>query len=135
MIGITEAQGYGSLREQHRALYQDTLGPWQAMLEDEIELQLLSDFGDSDDIYVEFNISQKLSGSFEEQAAALNAAVGSPWMTRNEARARVNLPAIPDPAFDQPVTRLDLAEGQAQKDEAPTPPASVEAAQEAANDA
>ena len=123
MIGIVEAQGYGSLREQHRALYQDTLGPWQAMLEDEIELQLLSDFSDSDDVYVEFNIAQKLSGSFEEQAAALNAAVGSPWMTRNEARARVNLPAIPDPTFDVPVTRLDLAEGQAQMAEPVTPPA------------
>jgi HK97 family phage portal protein len=119
MVGITEAQGYGSLREQHKALYQDTLGPWTAMLEDDIELQLLSDFADSDDIYVEFNIAAKLSGSFEEQAVALNSAVGSPWMTRNEARARVNLPAIPDPAFDQPVTRLDLAEGQAAQNAAP----------------
>jgi phage portal protein BeeE len=112
MIGIVEAQGYGSLREQHRALYQDTLGPIVALLEGEISRQLLSEFSDSDDTYVQFNIQEKLQGSFEEEQAALSVAVGSPYMTRNEARARMNLPRINDQTFDQPVTRLDIAEGQ-----------------------
>jgi HK97 family phage portal protein len=115
MIGILEAQGYGSLREQHRALYQDTLGPHVAMLEAEIERQLLSEFSDSDDTYIQFNINEKLQGSFEEEQAALSGAVGSPWMSRNEARARMNLPRINDTTFDKPVTRLDIAEGQQTK--------------------
>jgi phage portal protein BeeE len=112
MIGITEAQGYGSIREQHNVLYQDVLSPWLEMITTELELQLVPDFGDAEDIYLEFLIASKLQGSFEEQASALNAAVGAPWMSRNEARARQNLPRIDDPAYDQPVTRLDLAEGQ-----------------------
>ena len=36
-------------------------------------------------------------------------------MARNEARARLNLPRVNDAAYDKPVTRLDLAEGQAAK--------------------
>ena len=44
--------------------------------------------------YVEFNIAEKLQGSFEEQASAMQTATGGPWMTRSEARARMNLPHI-----------------------------------------
>ena len=112
MLGILEAQGYGSLREQHKALYQDTLGPTVSLLEGEIERQLLTEFSDSDDVYVQMNIAEKLQGSFEEEVSAMGSAVGSPWMTRNEARARANLPRINDASFDTPVTRLDIAEGQ-----------------------
>lgn len=120
LLGILEAQGYGSLREQHRALYQDTLGPVVGLLEGEIERQLLSEFSDNaiDGAYVQFNISEKLQGSFAEEQAALVSATGAPYMSRNEARARLNLPRIADPAFDRPVTRLDLAEGQAAQQEA-----------------
>ena len=122
MIGITEAQGYGSLREQHKALYQDTLGPLVSLLEGEIERQLLTEFSDTEDIYVQFNISEKLQGSFEEEVSAMSTAVGSPWMARNEARARQNLPRINDAAFDTPVTRLDIAEGQNAKNAVPVAP-------------
>jgi HK97 family phage portal protein len=121
MIGIVESQGYGSLREQHRALYQDTLGPYVALLEGELQLQLMPEFSDTEDIYVQFNINEKLQGSFDEEAQALQSSVGSPYMSRNEARARLNLPKIADPAFDVPVTRLDVAEGQAAKTRATSP--------------
>ncbi|MHC9695122.1 hypothetical protein ACQXYF_09600 [Corynebacterium diphtheriae] len=49
---------------------------------------------DDDAVYVEFNLDEKLRASFEEKAAVTSAAVGGPWMTRNEARAMNNLPAI-----------------------------------------
>lgn len=42
-------------------------------------------------MYVEFSVAGKLRGSFEEQTATMQAAVGAPWLTRNEARARMNL--------------------------------------------
>jgi HK97 family phage portal protein len=114
MIGVVESQGYGSLREQHKALYQDTLGPYIAMLEGDFQLQLLSDFVD-DDVYIEFNINEKMQGSFEEQSSALGAATGTPYMSVNEARARLNLTKLSDPAYRQPVVRLDLAQGQQQR--------------------
>jgi HK97 family phage portal protein len=94
MVGILDHATFSNIKEQHKNLYQDSLGPWLAMIEQDIELQLLPEFDDVAGVYVEFNIAEKLSGSFEDQTAALQSAVGRPWMTANEARARMNLPAI-----------------------------------------
>ena len=76
-------------------LYTDTLGPILRQITQRINRGLLPALGmDPRRYYVEFNIQEKLSGSFEEQAAVLSSSVGSPWLTVNEARARQNLPAI-----------------------------------------
>lgn len=96
MIGVLDHATYSNIQEQHKHLYQDTLGPWLEMISQEIHLQLLPDFPDTDRVYTEFNLAEKLRGSFEEQADQLQTSVGAPWMTRNEARARVNLPQLPD---------------------------------------
>ncbi|MEU3447244.1 phage portal protein [Streptomyces thermolilacinus] len=94
LIGILDHATYSNIKEQHAHLYQDTLGPWLAMLEQEFVAQVLPDLADPDDVYVEFNIAAKMRGSFEEQAAAASTATGGPWMTRNEIRARNNLPRV-----------------------------------------
>lgn len=94
MVGILDHATFSNIKEQHQQLYQDTLGPWLTMIQEEIGLQLIPDLPDSSDVYVEFNLQEKLRGSFEEQAAQLQTAVGAPWLLRNEARARMNLPAI-----------------------------------------
>jgi HK97 family phage portal protein len=94
MVGILDHATFSNIKEQHLQLYQDTLGPWLQMIQEEIGLQLIPDLPDSDDVYVEFNLQEKLRGSFEEQAQQLQTAVGAPWLTRNEARARMNLPQI-----------------------------------------
>jgi HK97 family phage portal protein len=94
MVGILDNATFSNIKEQHQQLYQDTLGPWLQMIQEEIGLQLIPDLPDSDDVYVEFNLQEKLRGSFEEQAQQLQTAVGAPWLTRNEARARMNLPQI-----------------------------------------
>jgi HK97 family phage portal protein len=94
MVGILDHATFGNIEEQHKMLYMDTLGPWLTDLKEEIELQLLSEFEDRAGVYTEFNLAAKLKGSFEEQAAALQTSVGAPWLTRNEARARQNLPQV-----------------------------------------
>ena len=94
MVGILDHATFSNITEQTKMLYRDTLGPWLAMVEADIELQLLPEFEDSNAVYVEFNINEKLQGSFEEQVKSLQSAVGRPWMTPDEARARLNLPAI-----------------------------------------
>lgn len=108
-----------NIKEQHKNLYQDSLGPWLALLEQDFMLQLLPDFGDTEGMYLEFNIEEKLQGSFEEQVLSLQSAVGRPWMTANEARARQNLPSLPE--GDTLVTPLNvLVGGQASpRDSAP----------------
>jgi len=130
MIGIVEAQGYGSVREQHKALYQDTLGPLIAMLESDFMLQLLTEFSDVEDVYLEFNIAEKLQGSFIEETEALVRGVGTPYMSVNEGRSRLNLRRIPDVTYDKPVRRLDTVvpeasspDGESAEDDEPAPAA------------
>ena len=78
--------------------YQSTLPPWLTRVEREIEAQLVSDFELTVQrqraVYVEFNLDEKLRGSFEERVGILATAAGGPIITVNEARAREGLPAI-----------------------------------------
>lgn len=94
MVGVMDSATFSNIKEQHKHLYQDTLGPWLSMIAEELALQLLPDFPDSEGTYLEFNLAEKMRGSFEEQAAQIQTSVGGPWMTRNEGRALSNLPAI-----------------------------------------
>jgi HK97 family phage portal protein len=120
LVGILDHATFSNIKEQHKNLYQDSLGPWLAMIEQEIELQLLPDFADSAGVYVEFNIAEKLKGSFEEQMQSMQSSVGRPWMTADEARARMNLPSLGGDAAEL-VTPLNvLVGGQASpRDSAP----------------
>ena len=102
MVGILEHATFSNIKEQHKQLYADCLGPWLEMVSEEIERRLLPEARDTTDVYGEFNIAEKLKGSFEEQATALRLLVGRPVMTANEGRARLNLPSIKDdPTADQ----------------------------------
>lgn len=96
MVGILDHATFSNISEQHKMLYQDTLGPTLAMVQEEIELQLVPDFEPAapERFYVEFNLREKLTGSFEERADAIQKAVGGPTMTVNEARALDNRPPL-----------------------------------------
>jgi HK97 family phage portal protein len=93
MVGILEHATFSNIKEQHKHLYQDALGPWLVMMEEELERQLLPEASDTDRVYLEFNIAEKLKGSFEEQATAIMQLTGRPVMSVNEGRARLNLPS------------------------------------------
>lgn len=120
LVGILDHATFSNIREQHKQLYQDTLGPWCAEIEQEIALQLIPDLPNSRRVYVEFNIAEKLQGSFDEQATQLQMAVGGPYMTRNEARALSNLPQID--GADELIVPLNVATGT-QPEEEPEQPA------------
>ena len=101
MVGILEHATFSNIVEQHKQLYQDCLGPWHTRIAQEIDRQLLVECADRDRVYSEFNIAEKLKGNFEEQGAVLQALVGKPVMTPNEARARLNLPRDSSPDSDR----------------------------------
>lgn len=109
MIGLLDNANYSNVREFRRMLYGDTLGPIIAQLEDRLNAFLVPLYDDRPNIYVEFNIEEKLQGNFEEQAAAMSSAVGAPWMTRDEARALRNMPAVE--GGDELVTPLNVTVG------------------------
>ena len=111
LVGILDHATFSNIEEQHKHLYQDTLGPWLTMIEEELALQLVPDFDSSGRLYVEFNLAEKLKGTFEEQASIMQTMVGAPVMTRNEGRARLNLPLSDDPAADELIVPLNVLVG------------------------
>lgn len=94
LIWHTDTQTYASSKDNARALYAECLGPIIQMLQQRINTFLIPIVDTESDLYVEFDLTEKLKGSFEERAAILQAAVGGPYMTRNEARADNNMPPI-----------------------------------------
>lgn len=94
MVGVLDNANYSNVKAFRQMLYGETLGPLIAAIEARLNSFLLPKIGAADNVYVEFNIAEKLKGSFEEQAAVMQTATGAPWLTRNEARALVNKPAI-----------------------------------------
>lgn len=94
MIGLLDHATFSNIKEQHKHLYQDTLGPWLQRIQQELMLQLFPEFPGTEKLYLEFNLEEKMRGSFEDQANQLQAAAGGPYLTRNEARAILNRPSI-----------------------------------------
>ena len=109
LIYHTDAQTYASAKDNARALYSDTLAPILDFLEERINAMLVPRLGLDSTHYCEFDLDAKLQGSFEERASVMQSSVGAPWMTRNEARAFLNLPAID--GGDELVTPLNVLVG------------------------
>lgn len=109
LIWHSNTQTYASARDNARALYADCLGPVLQMFQQRINAFLLPKLGATPNTYVEFDLTEKLKGSFEERASIIQASVGAPWITRNEARADNNLPPIE--GGDELVTPLNVITG------------------------
>jgi HK97 family phage portal protein len=112
LVGILEHATFSNIKEQHKQLFTDCLGPWLQLFQGEFHRQILPEFRDTDRVYSEFNIAEKLKGDFEEQAAAYQTLIGSPVMTVNEGRGRLNLPRQDDPACDQVMRPLNMTTTQ-----------------------
>jgi hypothetical protein len=99
-VGILEHATFSNIKEQHKNLYQDCLGPWFEWLRQEIQRQLLVECDDQDHVYIEFNIDKKLAGTPDDRANSMQVSIGRPWRTVNEGRALDNLPRIDDAELD-----------------------------------
>lgn len=111
LIWHSNTQTYASSKDNARALYAECLGPVIQMIQQRINAFLLPMIGADSNIYCEFDIEEKLKWSFEERASILQSAVGGPWLTRDEARAELNLPALPDGQGSQIITPLNVVTG------------------------
>lgn len=100
---------YSNVREFRQMLYRDSLGPYISGIEGVLNTQLLPMLENRAGLYVEANLESKLRGSFEEQAQILQSSVGAPYLTRNEARAKLNMPSVTD--GDELVTPLNVLIG------------------------
>lgn len=102
MLSRTDSQAFASMREFHKILYTDVLGPWDALIESTIGVQMVPQLSEpGDNQYVEFNIDEKMQGDFEEQANAARSAVQVPFLSVDDMRAKRGEPAL-GPPYDRP---------------------------------
>lgn len=110
MIGAERGgMTYASVKENARQLYSETLGPDIRMIQDRLNEFLLPMIGAPANERLEFDLTVKLSSSFEEQVSTMQSAVGAPWLTRDEARARMGYPTID--GGDELITPLNVLVG------------------------
>ena len=123
LIWHSNTQTYASSRDNARALYAECLGPVIQMLQQRINAFLLPMVGADPRTYVEFDLTEKLKGSFEERAQIYQSACGAPYLTRDEVRAELNLSPLPNGQGEEIITPLNVTEGgQANpQDSAPSP--------------
>lgn len=109
MIWPGSGQTYASARDNARALYNDCLAPTLMQATDRINMAILPRVGEDPRHYVGYDITIKTEGTYEEKIATLSSAVGAPFLSRNEARARLDLPAIE--GGDELITPLNVLTG------------------------
>lgn len=109
MIWPGSGQTYASARDNARALYNDCLAPTLMQATDRLNMVLLPRIGEQKSHYIAYDITIKTEGTYEEKIATLSSAVGAPFLSRNEARARLDLPAIE--GGDELITPLNVLAG------------------------
>ena len=124
IVGAREGT-FANMQAFRTMLWSVNLGPYITALE-QVVGRLVDVLEPGAGLYVEAHVQAKMRGSFEEQGAQLQTSTGAPWMTRNEARARMNLPAVD--GGDELVTPLNvLIGGQASPTDSAPPPKGLEA--------
>ena len=103
-------QPYASVKDNARALYTDCLGPDLKLIEQRLTRFLVKILGADPRTYIEFDLNEKLNGNFLDQVQALQSSVGAPWITRDEARAMTNRPALGNGA-DELIVPLNVVTG------------------------
>ena len=109
MIWPASGQTYASARDNARALYNDCLAPVLMQATDRLDMVVLPRVGEPSNHYIAYDITIKTEGTYEEKIATLSSAVGAPFLSRNEARARLDLPAIE--GGDELIVPLNVLEG------------------------
>lgn len=94
LIWPGSGQTYASARDNARALYNDCLAPTLMQATDRINMCVLPMVGEPAGHYAAYDITIKTEGTYEEKISTLSSAVGAPFLSRNEARAKLDLPAI-----------------------------------------
>ena len=109
MIWPGSGQTYASAKDNARALYNDCLAPTLMQATDRLNMVLLPRIGEPANHYIAYDITIKTEGTYEEKIATLSSAVGAPFLSRNEARAKLDLPAIE--GGDDLITPLNVLTG------------------------
>lgn len=102
MVGLAD-----NVEQAQAEFYADTLPPILRALACELGRAVLLGVYGEPDLYFEADLDEKLMGN--ERLKALTSGAGVPPLTRNEARARINLPPVP--GGDEPITPQNVISG------------------------
>jgi HK97 family phage portal protein len=96
-LGEDGTNSYSSLEQENQSLVDEGFDPWLCAFEHECNAKLLTEEEQQNEShYFEFVRQALVRANLSERYAAYNTALGSrPFMTRNEVRARENLPPVP----------------------------------------
>lgn len=100
---------FSNIAAFRQMLFGPTLGPVMEAFEQAFNAEIVPALADRPGMYVEFNREAAMAGSFLEQAEVLSRSTGGPWLTRNEARGRANMPAIE--GGDELIVPKNVSEG------------------------
>lgn len=105
VVGIVDEANFASIEMYHQIFYQDTLGPWNELIEQAHQTQWLNE-PIYDGQFLEFDQNDVLKGDIKTRMDAYRLA---DFMTDNEKRQRENLPPIDDPRADMIWKQINLA--------------------------
>lgn len=114
-IGILDNATYSNMESANKQLYQGTFGPDLISIPQRISLDLVPEYTvdlgapPGDEVFCGFDVSEKLKGSFAEQARSIQTLVGGPVLTRNEGRALLNRGTIE--GADELIVPLNVTAG------------------------
>ncbi|MFF2651479.1 phage portal protein [Streptomyces sp. NPDC058045] len=108
LVGAREGT-FSNIDAFRQMLFTISLGPYVTQWQDVLNSMLVPLLAPGSNLYIEANLEAKLRGSFTEQAALLQTAVGAPYMLRSEARTVQNLPHVD--GTDELVTPLNVTIG------------------------
>jgi len=100
MVGILDRATFSNIDEQHRMLYQDTLGPWITNYEQTFQTQLVDVESAWRDSFLEYDLDEVLRGDIEKRSQAYQRFLMAGVLSPNEMRRMENKPMIENPLAD-----------------------------------
>ncbi len=108
-VGLLDSTSHSNVSAYREQLYADVLGSHFQEIEQAFNARLVPEFDSSGSLFIEFTVAEKLRLAFEDQARIFQTTTGGPFMTRNEARQRLNLPRLD--GADELIVPLNVIEG------------------------
>lgn len=120
---------WSNLEESNSQYIQQTLTPWCRKIEQTAQKQLF--LPSERDLFAEHNMDALLRGKTSERFVAYGQAINAGWMTRNEVRAKENLPPLE--GLDTPVMQGAMVPVVAETPLDPTDPLALPAPEKPAD--
>lgn len=107
VVGILDRATFSNISEQHLMEYMDSIQPVTTLIEETLDAQLVRGEPLMEGQHAEFDFDAVMAGNPERRIEVLTRASGGPFMTRNEARAKQNLPPIDAPEMNTVLTPVN----------------------------